>query len=130
MLEDTLTALGLLAAWFLVFPIAPSPFSEVDQRFRYFIRNGFRQSQWSPQRDYRWFWKKLPLWAYYLIFVIWHSALTLGVFLGILAVAWIHWGLSRRKPPDMPALGLHGSLQVIGIVMLLAAVIVLLVNTL
>jgi len=126
--NDGVTALALVSGLLLAFPIINRLFSEPDLRFRALVRNGLRTSKWSLQRDYRLFWSKLPLWAYYPVFIVWHTLITFGVFLLILFISWIHWKTNGRKPPEMPVIGLNSSVRVAGVAMLLSAGVLFIIS--
>lgn len=115
--DKVLAVIGGLGAWYLAFAHMPSIFSEVDLRFKYLVR--WKVTKKSMQRDYKWKWKKLPLSAYWVVFVLWHLLLTAGAFLLVWLIALSQWKWAKNEEP---AIGLHAGLQGIGAIMVLLVV--------
>jgi hypothetical protein len=131
--SEALTALGILGAWLLAFPIAPSPFSHVDLHFKFLV--GGQLTEKSVQRDRRLFWRWVPPPAYWVSFILWYLLMTGGLFALLYMIARGHWAwanmraryrANRREQEQRttePAIKLLISIQILGIVPVLLAVI-------
>ena len=88
--------LGLISAWLLFFPSTPHPFSEVDLRFKFLIR--WKLTNRDIQRDYFGFWPRVPMSVYWTGFIVYHLAVTGGLFI-VACVISLVWKDSKTGEP-------------------------------